>query len=418
MWSLVVAAVVATHADPHYPDYVDGSPPAEDVMCYSLDDCPSVSRCYEVACSASTVQGGKSGQGVCQYTRLPVDECCLSSEECCAFSGPNEIGICDKNCTCAQIPIGQCTDESCAATVGGLFCAQQGACFYSSCEVGGCKCRNGTGLDLDMDGVACPDDCDDLNAAVQNELVCFRDVDNDHYPDCAPYSYEQSASHHHQQPEKRSNCMRFCVATNETCPYGWTDPSDTARFDKHRSLVTEGEPCTLNVTAVDECDCCDIDPRAFPGSMYAANELNKCGDADYNCDDETTNFACCDDGQLDNYYTHHHGGSSPASRTLWYANTCAQVAECGGCATQNNSSVLTVGWACEEECVDDSLGGAVSTRKRNVNECPSSCTGECVCVDAQTPPMLGECAKAVTSCLEVRPHVFGDAEECCAVAIQ
>jgi hypothetical protein len=311
------------------------------------------------------------------------------------------------------------------------------------CDAGVCQCFNGTGLDLDKDDVMCPEDCDDLDPYVSKDILCFRDRDNDHYPHCDPYSYirddgeddgeiEQGSDGggHHRRRRKRSNCMRFCVAENDTCPYGWADPSDSDRFEKYRSKVTEGSPCSgENVTDTDECDCCDRDPRAFPGSMYAANEPNWCGNADYDCDGETTTLACCTDGQEDTYRRRHHhqdsaDSNSPDPRTLWYKIECVEVDdECGGCSTENETAIHRAGWACEESCsdVDPSLGSVVARRRKRQlsdgNDCPPSCDGECVCVDSQETPMLGECAKVVTSCIEVRPGIFGDAEECCVATV-
>lgn len=441
--AVVVDAVVpgATHIAPgndgqHTHDYHDGTEPPTDYPCYSIDDCPLVSRCFDVACGSS-VAGATQGGGVCTYTRLPVQECCLSSAECCSFAGPHQIGVCDKNCTCINVPAGrQCVEDAdCDATLQGLLCRSRGECSFPVCAAGWCECVNTTGLDLDQDGVACPDDCDDTDAHVTRTVTCARDADNDHYADCSPDYYEEAPAGDDAPPRKRPNCATFCVGANETCPYGWTDPSDAMRFEKRRAHDVEMTPCE-QVPWIDECDCCDRDPRAFPGSLYVSDRPNMCHDADYNCDGNSTTFACCVDGQNDTHTTHRH-----SMRTLWHESACVELEsdECGGCASSGGKSgggaTLNVGWACSQDCdnYDTSVGG-VARRKRDVSEaqgggksgggggdeddCPASCNGECVCVDGQTPPMLGECAKVVTSCLEVRPDVFGDAEECCAVAVQ
>ena len=396
--------------------------------CREADDCHAPpTACHSVACYESE----------CVYERLSVDECCLTSEECCSFASAHQVGICDKNCTCQFVSSLQCTvDSDCDALISGLICRGRGECFLPMCERGLCDCLNTTAMDLDADGVSCPDDCDDLDPSISRQITCFRDYDNDHYPTCTTPTH-----YHHDDDDdgggsapatpgsspggatggwggSAPRCMQFCVGANETCPYGWADPSDPERFEKVRSRRSDtGVACDEELSESDEeCDCCDRDTRTFPGSMYASNRVNKCGDSDYNCDGETTQYACCDDGHVDTRYYRLH-------RTLWYDSSCIDISaqdDCGGCSTTvNGTADLVVGWACEETC-----GGSVlqQRKKRTVemetSDCPSSCNGECVCVDEQTAPVLGECAKLVTSCIEVRPEVFGDGEECCVLTIQ
>jgi len=466
-WLLgILVAGAAAHSD---------SSESSDVMCYSNDDCAHADECFTVECVMS---GGKHS-GECQYSRLPVDECCLTSEECCAFATDFQVGICDKNCTCQFASSLQCVDDSgCEGLLSSQLCVSQGECYYPHCDAGLCECHNGTGGDLDGDAVSCPDDCDDRDADVSATLVCLRDHDNDHYADCycGDRKYKHPHHHHHHDGGAKKGgyfdddddgecCQRFCVEVNHTCPYGWADPLDPERFQKPRSQRGDsGVACTadeINATQPDEseCDCCDRDKRAFPGSMYASDHANNCREADYNCNGIAERTACCQSGQEDQYGEH--------DRTLWYTNECIELDDddCGGCSTSNGQPVLEQGWACSESCsqynggdrrkravtdsedadtdstADEASGDAYRAKRTfdwaqhdaNVahrggkhsspsptsepGECPDSCNGECVCVDESTKPALGECAKLVTDCAEVRPGLYSDVEQCCAVAV-
>lgn len=192
------------------------------------------------------------------------------------------------------------------------------------------------------------------------------------------------------------------MGEHETCPYGWTDPSDPLRFEKRRSEAKRGRPCRDH-DDFDRalCDCCDHDRHTFPGSSYVSNRPNNCHDTDYNCDGRTSSQACCSGGVADEH------------RTLWGDDECVEIEEqCGGCKTHHGQSSLRIGWACVDDC------GAYDSPRSHDGECPGACDGECTCVDSLSTPQLGECAKLVTACLEVRPGVFGDDEQCCAVAVQ
>ena len=212
--------------------------------------------------------------------------------------------------------------------------------------------------------------------------------------------------------------MTFCVEPGHTCPYGWTDPTDAMRFQKLRSRREDtGVPCTVEEESQiefdqNECDCCDRDRRAYPESLYASNEVNHCHDADYDCNGKTEELACCNDGHIDLY-----DRQEPPMRTLWYSSTCREVeTTCGGCqSTESSGPLLELGWACVDSCVDDEYN--VDDVKRTSDGCPEVCGGQCACVDAQSPPILGECAKFVADCLEVRTNLYSDVEQCCVVAI-
>jgi hypothetical protein len=56
------------------------------------------------------------------------------------------------------------------------------------------------------------------------------------------------------------------------------------------------EPC---LKARNECDCCDIDKYAFPGSPFCSATKDKCNNWDYNCDGLQTPFLYARD-QTDN----------------------------------------------------------------------------------------------------------------------
>ena len=444
MWFLVVVAA----AQPV------GHPPAEGHPCDTSYDCPKA-ECWEGECVL--LVGGSSGAGSCHYTREPITECCLNSDECCEFADEFQTGICDKNCTCRFIPSlqFQCTrDKHCDRFRTAAACRAQGECYLPVCDHGFCECINAEGMDTDGDGVFCPEDCDDTDPNVSKEVTCFPDADKDQWPSCPE-----------PMPVRRKplpgECRTFCVEPDFTCPKGWTDPLDPFRFlcppsrKADQGSTCEGEP------PPESCDCCDIDPHAFPGSQHASNTPNACGDEDFNCDGQSTRLACCLEGRRpfdddddddssssssssSSSWSWPRSSSSPSSSSslftshssssdrtkhghgngqfLWYEQQCMAVNgdECGGCSTVAEQPVFVTGWACEEDCLS---GVLALTKKRSwvddylPNGCPTPCGGECECVDGQTPPRLGECAKRVIGCLEVEPGLFSDEEDCCIVTV-
>jgi len=339
-----------------------------------------------------------------------VSECCLTCDECCEYAGPNQQGLCIEN-MCKFVPDLECrADAGCGDRLSATLCRLQGVCFRPYCLRGVCECFDGTDADLDEDGVPCPDDCDDLDPEVSRRLVCVRDADHDQYPECAE--------------DEDETCMVFCVEPNATCPRGFLDMADR-NSERPHSVRTEGESCAAAgesrpLIDAEDCDCCDRDKRAFPGSIYIGSAATNCGDADFNCDGFEEKYACCEDGAHDAYH------AFPSARYLWHTNSagCYALPEpdedaCGGCSTVPdegsgpNVGVHELGWACESNC------SLYETPVSLVGEgdCPNACDSRCDCVDPGTEPVLGRCAKAVTACTEVRPGLFSDLERCCVLAV-
>jgi len=383
--------------------------PLDGHVCVDVGDCPPAPACHDVECVVPQIAKRNTVHeyaGDCTYTRQNISECCMTSDECCEYAAPHQVGICDKNCTCQFVSSLQCrTDDDCAGLHSSIVCRAQGPCFTPMCEAGLCQCHNGTGLDLDDDGVPCPDDCDDTDPYITTELTCVRDRDNDHFPDCPPFIVSAD-------DDEDEDCMVFCVEPNHTCPYGYADVSDAERQEKQRSRRRDtGAPCD-ELPAIDEedCDCCDRDKRAYPGSLYSASTLNNCGNADYDCNGVADNVTCCVNGTRDYYYAHY----PTSSRYLWFTNVCTEDTRvCGGCSTVNGSAVLVGGYACETNCTGDEITSVAA------GMCPNACDNECECVDADSPPMIGDCTKVVTSCIHVRsePVLYGDHEACCVAAV-
>lgn len=332
----------------------------------------------------------------CVYERLPIDQCCLTSNECCEYAGPHQVGICDKNCTCQFVSSLQCVrDSDCDGLLSSTICTMQGQCFYSHCDAGLCQCLNGTGLDIDCDNVTCPDDCNDRDATVSRKITCIRDQDGDDFPSCTP------------DDDDDDYCIELCVEPDATCPLGYIDPTDPLRGMRPRTMRQNGTPCTV-IPQINEslCDCCDEDLRAFPGSPYVGSAPNNCGEPDYNCDGDSTPHACCDNDGL-------HDEFANVDRYLWYAAACFNVTdECGGCSTEYSAAVLVLGWACETECAENAESVVPE------GACPAACNDVCQCVDEVTPPLLGECGKMVTNCAHVRSTLYADVETCCVATVQ
>lgn len=286
------------------------------------------------------------------------------------------------------------SDADCDLFISGQLCRAQGECHRPYCDKGLCECLDSTGLDLDGDGVPCPADCDDSDAAVSRTVTCSRDRDDDHYADCNSVIDESPP------------CLVFCVEPNATCPSGYTDIADPDRFERERSTRTDGVPCD-DEPVVDECDCCDVDKHVYPNSSYAGSGPNVCGNAEYNCDGTSEQKLCCSDGTVDVH--------NP-NRYLWYANQCHEAPinvsdGCGGCETVDEAPVLTEGYACVLNCTgDENIAVAPGM-------CPNACDNECVCVDDDSPPLLGECAQVIVDCAHVRPALYADVEQCCVVAV-
>jgi len=386
---LLLTALVAT-ARGHGSDDDDDDDDDDDTSssvtvygCASVADCPRADTCYAAECTES----------VCVYDRLPFDECCLDSAECCEYvAGPFQTMICDVAHRCQPGTCLQCIrDEDCDGLVSSDACLEQGDCFRPSCDAGLCQCFNGTGIDLDHDGVPCPDDCDDRDDSVSRLVTCVPDADGDGFPPCGSNS-----------------CIKFCVEHNATCPVGYVDLDDLERDERPRSLRTDLDfPCELDdeesAPSADSCDCCDIDPLAFPGSWYASGHVTACDDYQYGCRDNGVEYqVCCGDGEL------------VGDRYIWDIADCeiaiggdlAAAGECGGCS---DTGTANIGWSCETECTEETgLSSSVPP-----GTCPAGCHNACACISEDVSPVPGVCGNYVDSCLQVRPGIWGDHEDCC-----
>lgn len=354
----------------------DGQDPPSSAPCETADDCP-FAMCYDIAC----------GQGVCQYARRPGHECCLSDEDCCPYASDTQIAYCSKSCTCRFFPAlqYQCTrDEHCDDLVSGAVCRAEGACQVPFCGRGFCSCANTTGIDVDGDGVPCPDDCDDANPLVSELRRCWPDADGDRRPDCT------------------GECASVCVEPGRGCPAGYVTaegPVPDTRVPSEQDVT--GEACEEGSTPeATLCDCCDLDSLVYPGSPYAAAQETACGGYDYTCDGQDTGVACC-------------GEPSLPGRAAWVAEDACTSAQdtCGGCGTGvQNVPLVFDGWACEGSCPED---GAAFPGEA----CPALCAGECECVSEGTgPPPVGSCARRVTGCVDTGEGVYSDKTECCVAA--
>jgi len=114
--------------------------------------------------------------GECQYEPVPEeDECCTESADC-TECGPNTVPVCDvaNECICVASTQFECTtDDECQGDeVQNGKCRAKGRCFDNVCDRGFCACKKDLDKDTDQDGVCCRDDCDDLDAELQDEIFC------------------------------------------------------------------------------------------------------------------------------------------------------------------------------------------------------------------------------------------------------
>ncbi len=373
--------------------------PPEGCSCETSYDCPH-EECYTAECELQQ----------CHYEREPIEECCLSSEECCEYATELQTAVCDKSCTCRFISTVnmECTkDEHCDQYKNADECRATSPCHQPVCDhstgFGWCECEDLSHEDKDGDGVVCAEDCDDNNPNVAITVHCISDGDSDGFGNC------------------NSDCLTYCVGANETCPPGYLSVFDN-------NSTTPSEDCVIFISECDAevlehieehsdelCDCCDLDCLAYPGSSFGLGKLNLCGEADYNCDGVPTKLSCCDE--------HDQVGcvGEPSKRNLlnyarfaWDINYCQVLdddhvndTQCGACETEDDDFDLFYGWACTEDCD--------APAKRAPHQCPEACGDVCVCVDGDTSPQLGECAEAVTHCVEAQsdPIRFSDGTECC-----
>ena len=377
--------------------------PPEGCECETSYDCPH-EECYTAECQLQQ----------CHYEREPIEECCLSSEECCEFATEFQTAVCDKSCSCVFISTldMECTrNEHCEQYDSADECRAMSPCHQPVCDhssgIGWCECADLSNEDQDGDGVVCSEDCDDTNPKVSVSVHCLLDADSDGFGDCS------------------GECKQYCVGVNETCPLGYADIHQT-EGDAHPSVcaVQTGE-CSAEVLEYIEenhdevCDCCDIDCLAFPDSLFGTGQLNLCGEADYNCDGVATRLSCCDEhDQLECVDQQAKRDWQQPQRYVWNIDYCHALAydlsndtQCGACETEDDDFDLLFGWACVEDCE--------ALAKRAPHQCPEACGDNCVCVDGDSSPELGECAQAVTHCVEAHsdPVRFSDGTECCMAVV-
>jgi len=372
-----------------------------DDCCTTASDCP-VQTCHNATCLI--------GIG-CDYTRLPVEECCLTNEECCPYASANEEALCIADeCSFRRAIAPQCTtDAHCLALREGYNCRSTGTCHEAVCTSGWCQCVDTSASDYDSDGALCPDDCNNADPAIQATIKCYRDEDNDGFPNC-------------------NSCYELCVPTGTTCPEGYvnSDYGDLPRATSFQ-LLTEcdddlGFTDTSSLTSSDSsssswynnqevCDCCDLDPLAYPGSTYASLSKTKCNTYDYNCDGDEITYACCVDGTPSMEIL---GQSpTPVERIVWDRQICElnglfrDTVQCGGCTSDGDEYLRYAGVDCEESCPSDEL-----LRKRSVGLGPATCNGESRCVSESSVLRVGDCVSYVSHCVPLG-NVYADGTEVC-----
>ena len=443
----------------------------EPALCRTAQDCQASSVCHSVECLEAIG---------CSETRLPVRECCVDDSECAFFATSLEEATCTNN-VCVLTPTldnAQCeADKDCNAFASSVTCANQGKCFFSVCNNGWCECEDLTDVDRDGDGVKCPHDCDDRDSRVQEAINCFVDSDQDGFPNCnkcqqlcvpesttcplgfveqdvnlLPGDRTTSSSEIHGEAivyVDQGKCVApllFDLSSELEALFDFSS-SSSSRL-RSEALEDDGQPwkrhaghfASHGFYDVDDddddtssssssaspssttpdfvCDCCDRDPFAFPGSSYTFIQENKCGDYDYNCDGSEDLMACCSDGisvgmpfPSHNNHVHH--------RVTWDSDTCFYAGEreepvCGGCS----NAIPDIGWSCQVQCdAEQGDDGQELFRKRQVDNCPELCGGECACVSQSHPPIVGECASVVTSCTSSEPNQYFGETSCCVATL-
>lgn len=161
---------------------------------------------------------------------------------------PGAQELCDgKDNNCNAV-----VDEGCICTPGATRqCPQPGVCAagVETCVDG----RAFAGCSITPVSDVCNGLDDDCDGAVDEGLtqLCYRDFDEDGFPD-------------HEAPVR-------------VCP----DPTRPSAGNCPRTT-------TNRVPAPGVTDCCDFDPRAFPGQTSFFTSVNGCGRFDFDCDGRET----------------------------------------------------------------------------------------------------------------------------------
>lgn len=397
----IVALAAATHAWVDPAPWSDSSSPSSS----SDEECQMDADCPVIDCVQATCMGCK-----CVYDsdngRLPFEDCCLDSEECCSVAGFKEIGICDKDCKCQFVPTlsGQCTiDSDCDNIVTEeLEACRAEQCCEIKCDRFWCETVEMDELDKDGDGVPCPDDCDDNNTNISTTLKCYPDADGDGFPDC-------------------DSCTNICVANGTTCPDGYlesplveheNDPAEDGYFKILGDETCEPDAALLtdvNGVRTSFCDCCDASGLFYPNSPVGDNgeTYDQCGDAVFSCTPPDSSipeeYVCCGP---DVVFVNDGFGSLAPIINLSHCFVL-ETDRCG--KSSKNETVegecdVHEGWQAYMTC-DEEDGSAMRKRSSHGNghACPSGCGDESpICVPFPVPgpenwPDIGQCALYVNN---------------------
>jgi len=286
----------------------------------------------------------------------------------------------------------------------------------------------------------------------EQRITCLIDADNDGFPDC-------------------SDCNVFCMPFGETtCPEGYINlfsdsiSGDPVPLNETQVLGTcSGMDVDAEEQYVGECDCCDCDEYAFPGSRWTSCQPTRCeapepmtpsptpeptmqatseptpeptmettpgppgeiahkrwaphpsppsdrpptcdwlGEGalvhDYDCNGETEKVVCCPDQAT--------SVVDDYGRVLYDIATCKRNVDnrCGHC---DDSGFLTEGWECEASCDSGdhhgSTGEDEGNQKRRKKECPEPVDGsacQCKCVAQGEWPDVCECGLFIDECVQI-----------------
>lgn len=297
-------------------------------------------------------------------------------------------------------------------------------------------------------------DCDDSDPTASTYHGCFADVDGDTFVNCTS-----------------------CVSTCGECPEGThpltpvllgqrAPPKVRAPLGGSRHVNAAGHrhakrqepecpefpvyipcPCSAPIEPGDQCtdeeppkpigqrcDCCDIDPYAFPGSRWCSTRPRVCPDEetgdpsfDYNCDDDDDHLVVCED----------HGDEEDGNDDIVHDTDDGRDRYMRGCQPENdddaNSPEVFTETEQSGECKFNetiqnctTVHGFCLERKRNIGDimhlgyaanrkramgdghiqvhAPIECDNSSI-VDPEdvTPPLFGSCFEYIEEC-HARTH--------------
>ncbi len=273
--------------------------------CQSLEDAD-----FDAPCGSCATPGDVLFPGVCNQCNC-VDEwptpCNPSANvedtiiQCVNDTDGDEFFNCtDIHTTCysERLQPPQLTrDERCKLVFGDTFVTLETALQGQDVSGGNfdntfCDCNDTLpnahqlivcGIDNDDDGfLQCTGSLCDNGVYVPRPPVCTRVCAAECVEDNVPITPNNCGPV--VRPERRRSATALETIKAVAARHGWFDDAGESAARKRQVETPPRDDAECEELLCNNCDCCDDDPYAHPGSQFGTAAPNACGDHDMNCD--------------------------------------------------------------------------------------------------------------------------------------